>query len=362
MVPLVPLLLEQFVGEDGVDLSVVDDCLRARPSPHRCIFGRSKRFTTTNWLKQHPLSLIAEANHAPVYDHDVVKMCVDLKFQLFGNFLYLLILCAQVFFVCLYTGVALASPTPPRSYYDSINITCKQLCDKLTLDPLDPLPGNVLLRKLKGRVVVFQWNTKIFLGFLRALLLLCSGIAVLKEFIQLITQREKYFRGFFVNFLELHTYICAILFSIDLNRCTQRTGLRCKWQWEAGALGMASVWTLLLLVFMNALKIGKYGLLFVSVFLTFLKFCLIYVFIWIGYILAFHMLFVHKKPQFTSVFYSIPKTLAMLTGEYDFDALFFPQEKFLQGSEAAMVLYSTFVFTMNIVIMNIMVSEKNFFE
>jgi hypothetical protein len=149
MIPLVPMLLEQFVGEDGIDLSVVDDCLRARPAAHRCIFGRSKRFSTSNWLKQHPLSLIAEANHAPVYDHDVVKMCVDLKFQLFGNFLYLLILCAQIFFVCLYTGVALASPTPPRSYYDAVNITCKQLCEKLTTDPNDPLPGNILLRKLE---------------------------------------------------------------------------------------------------------------------------------------------------------------------------------------------------------------------
>jgi hypothetical protein len=142
---------------------------------------------------------------------------------------------------------------------------------------------------------------------------------------------------------------------MDLNSCTQYTGLRCKWQWECGALGIASVWTLLLFVFTNTLKIGKYGLLFVSVFLTFLKFCLIYVFIWIGYIIAFHMLFVHKKPQFTYIFYSIPKTLAMLTGEYDFDDLFFPYGKFLQGSEAAMVLFSIFVFTMNIVIMNIMV-------
>ena len=98
MVPLVPVLLEQFVGEDGIDLSVVDDCLRARPAHNRCIFGRSKRFTTACWLKQHPLSLIAEANHAPVYDHDVVKMCVDLKFQLFGNFLYLLNLNRPSFF------------------------------------------------------------------------------------------------------------------------------------------------------------------------------------------------------------------------------------------------------------------------
>ncbi|CAM4767342.1 unnamed protein product [Rotaria magnacalcarata] len=67
------------------------------------------------------------------------------------------------------------------------------------------------------------------------------------------------------------------------------------------------------------------------------------------------MLFVHKKPQFASIFYSIPKTFAMLTGEYDFDDLFFPNGKFRQGSEAAMVLYSIFAFTMNIVIVNIMV-------
>ncbi|CAF1283778.1 unnamed protein product, partial [Rotaria sordida] len=336
MVPLVPLLLEQFISEDAVDLSVIDDCLRVRPAVNRCIFGRTKRFSTSDWLKQHPLSLIAEANYAPVYDHDVVKLCVDLKFQLFGNFLYFLILCSQIIYVFIYTGVALASPTPSQSYYDTSNYTCKQLCQSLTSDPINPLPDNFLLRVL------------------RFLLLICSCMVLLKEFFQLILQREKYFRDIFVKFLELQTYICSILFSTDLNYCTQYTGLRCKWQWECGALGIASVWTLLLFTFMNSLKIGKYGLLFVSVFLTFLKFCLIYVFIWIGYIIAFYMLFTQKKPQFTSIFYAIPKTLAMLTGEYDFDDLFFPHGKVLQGSEAAMVLYSIFVFTMNIVIMNIM--------
>ncbi|CAF4588175.1 unnamed protein product, partial [Rotaria sp. Silwood2] len=327
----------QFIGEDAVDLSVIDDCLRARPAANRCIFGRGKRFSSSDWLKQHPLSLIAEANYAPVYDHDVVKICVDLKFQLFGNFLYLLILCSQILFVFLYTSVALASPTPPQSYYDASNYTCKQLCEKLTLDRIDSLNENLLLR------------------ISRFLLLICSCIVLLKEFFQLIIQREKYFREIFIKLLELQTYICTILFSMDLNYCTQNTGLRCKWQWECGALGIASVWTLLLFVFMNSLKIGKYGLLFVSVFLTFLKFCLIYVFIWIGYIIAFYMLFIHKKPQFTYILYSIPKTLAMLTGEYDFDDLFFPDGKVLEGSEAAMILYSIFVFTMNIVIMNIMV-------
>ena len=161
MLPLVPLLLEQFVGEDGVDLSIIDDCLRARPAANRCIFGRSKRFSTTKWLKQHPLSLIAEANHAPVYDHDIVKMCVDLKFQLFGNFLYLLILCAQVFFVCLYTGTTLGSPIPPKSYYYWANVTCKQLCQSFEADTNEPLTNHVFLREFdESRLRYFKTKNR----------------------------------------------------------------------------------------------------------------------------------------------------------------------------------------------------------
>lgn len=54
--PLVPLMLEQFVNDHGIDLSIVDDCLYARPTKARCIFGRTKHFSTDHWLQQHPLS------------------------------------------------------------------------------------------------------------------------------------------------------------------------------------------------------------------------------------------------------------------------------------------------------------------
>ncbi len=55
-IPLVPLILEQFVSNHGIDLSIVDDCLYARPMKTRCIFGRTKHYSTDNWLQQHPLS------------------------------------------------------------------------------------------------------------------------------------------------------------------------------------------------------------------------------------------------------------------------------------------------------------------
>ena len=55
---LVPLVLEQFVSDNGIDLSIVDDCLYARPTTNRCLFGRTKHFSTNNWLQEHPLSTI----------------------------------------------------------------------------------------------------------------------------------------------------------------------------------------------------------------------------------------------------------------------------------------------------------------
>jgi hypothetical protein len=60
-VPLVPLILEQFVSDRGIDLSIVDDCMYARPTKNRCLFGRTKHFSTNNWLQQHPLSKAGDA-------------------------------------------------------------------------------------------------------------------------------------------------------------------------------------------------------------------------------------------------------------------------------------------------------------
>ncbi|CAF0993111.1 unnamed protein product [Didymodactylos carnosus] len=343
LVPFVPLLLEQFVSDEGADLSIVDDCLHARPSAQRCIFGRSsddppELWSSTNWLKHHPLTLIAEADHKPVYDHYLVKMCVDLKFQLFGNFLYFIISCSQVIYVTLYTGITLGSPTPAlqgMNYYSLVNYTCEQTCWMLTNDMETPLQPSTPLRAL------------------RFMLLILSCLTLLKEFIQLFTQKEKYFRKFFINMLEVHMYVSAIIYTIDLNECTRRTGLRCREQWETGAVGLLSVWTSLLLVLMNGIKFGKHGLLFITVLLTFLKFIAFYIFIWIGYILSCYMLLKDIMPQF-HFFNFVPKLLSMFIGEYNVDATFFNNNVFMRGSEGALIVYSAFMFTMFIVMANIM--------
>jgi hypothetical protein len=124
-----------------------------------------------------------------------------------------------------------------------------------------------------------------------------------------------------------------------------------------GGIGLVSVWTSLLLVVMNGIKFGKHGLLFITVYVTFLKFIAMYFMVWIGFILAFYMICKDIMDQFR-FFNFVPKLLVMLIGEYDLGGTFFPDDnKRRPGSEAALVLYSAYVFTMFIVMMNIMVSE-----
>ncbi len=70
-----------------------------------------------------------------------------------------------------------------------VNYTCYDLCLTLANDPSNSAGDKSSLRAL------------------RFILLIISGFALLKEFFQVLTQREKYFRKFYINLIELHMYV-----------------------------------------------------------------------------------------------------------------------------------------------------------
>jgi len=215
LVPFVPNLLEQFLDNNGMDLSVIDDSLCSKPTSSRCIFGQNSsmynrntntnkkfKFTPNQWVKEHPLNLICECDYAPIYDHPLVLTTVDSKADLFGNLLYLFILLIQALYVALYTTVTFVTRTPKyydHSYVDFENETCIDMCNILTntTHHFDYSHGGAFI-----------------LYLFRFLLFICSCAALLKEFIQILTQRERYFRAFFLNLLELITYSCGIIFAM----------------------------------------------------------------------------------------------------------------------------------------------------
>jgi hypothetical protein len=215
LVPFVPNLLEQFVDNDGMDLSVIDDCLCSQPKSSRCIFGQNSlihnrnmntnknhKFTTNQWIKEHPLNLIAECDYAPIYDHPLIITTVDSKADLFGNILYLFILLLQTLYVALYTGVTIVTRTPKyyeRTYVEFENDTCIQMC-------------NVLINTTHHSDDAYHGTFVLYI--FRFLLFICSCVALLKEFIQIFTQRGRYFRAIFLNLLEILTYTCGIIFAM----------------------------------------------------------------------------------------------------------------------------------------------------
>jgi hypothetical protein len=215
LVPCVPNLLNQFLDNDGMDLSVIDDCLCSTPKPSRCVFGQNSsvqhrnsitnqnhKFTTNQWIKEHPLNLISDCDYAPIYDHPLVTTAVDSKADLFGNLLFIFILLIQVLYVALYTGVTILTRTPKYykyNYVDFENNTCIEMCDILTNSThhFDYIH--------KGIFILYLFRFMLFIFS-------CAGL--LKEFLQILTQRERYFQAFFVNLLEILTYTCGIIFAI----------------------------------------------------------------------------------------------------------------------------------------------------
>jgi hypothetical protein len=215
LIPFIPNLLDQFLDNNGIDLSVIDDCLCSKPRSSRCIFGQNSskstnptnptktdKFTTNQWTKEHPLNLIAECDYAPIYDHSLVITTVDSKAELFGNLLYLFILLIQAIYVALYTGVTIATRTPKYYGYDYVdfeNDTCIEMCNTLTNST---------------NHVKYEYDRTFILYIFRFILFLFSCAAVLKEFMQILTQRGRYFRAIFLNLLEIITYSCGIIFAM----------------------------------------------------------------------------------------------------------------------------------------------------
>jgi hypothetical protein len=62
-----------------------------------------------------------------------------------------------------------------------------------------------------------------------------------------------------------------------------------------------------------------------------------------------------QNPSFETIFTSIPRMIAMLTGEFNFENLFYTDGEPVRGTTMAKIIFSTFVFVVHICVMNILV-------
>lgn len=204
---LIPSLLDHFLIENnGADLSIIDDCLFLCPFSNQCLFGHEKSsWSKQSWYNEHPLNQINQISIKSIYDHPIIRLCIDFKYELFGNILYLIITCGQIFYVMLYTFILLFSPTKSidqLNYYTLINDTCQQFCFKL----------------INHQNYLHDNYNQFYLKLFRYILVFISILTLCKEAFQLIKEKNKYFKKIFLNFLEIHMYVSrnsSFQFSFD---------------------------------------------------------------------------------------------------------------------------------------------------
>ena len=62
-----------------------------------------------------------------------------------------------------------------------------------------------------------------------------------------------------------------------------------------------------------------------------------------------------QNPAFDTVLSSIPRMVAMLTGEFNYENLFYGHEGPTRGTTMAKIIFTAFVFVVHICVMNILV-------
>jgi hypothetical protein len=62
-----------------------------------------------------------------------------------------------------------------------------------------------------------------------------------------------------------------------------------------------------------------------------------------------------QNPAFHTILTSIPRMVAMLTGEFNFENLFYEHDEPVRGTTMAKIIFTAFVFVVHICVMNILV-------
>jgi membrane protein YdbS with pleckstrin-like domain len=67
-----------------------------------------------------------------------------------------------------------------------------------------------------------------------------------------------------------------------------------------------------------------------------------------------------QNPAFDTILTSIPRMIAMLTGEFNFENMFYTYGESIRGTTMAKIIFTAFVFVVHICVMNILVRYFHF--
>ena len=148
---------------------------------------------------------------------------------------------------------------------------------------------------------------------LGSLILVFCSFQIIKELLQLIVLRQKYFKSM-ANYIEVTLYGLSLYYIIVFFTATVATrGLS-----EIGVMCMFLGWTNALLYLQRIALFRLYIVMFLRVSMTIVKLLLVFGIVILAFALTFHLLFI-RQTSFRTLLASVARVLVMITGEFDYE-------------------------------------------
>lgn len=263
--------------------------------------------------KSHPLAIMVEYERVDLLKHPLVRSMVRRKWQQYTRYFYYLNLSFYILFLVLLTLFVFVVPSCDLE--ENGNATTGIECPRnFSVQPgwYSDTYGCSEVECNSARVISSR--------VIASAIIFISIIRLLQEVVQVIFTFRNYISDF-DNIIEWFIYLSSIAFVSDI---FFQCGYRDLRLWRLGAFAVLAAWINLAAFLRKLPLLGIYVLMLIHVFQTFAKFVLLAIVFLFGFASSFYMVFRQQNhcSQFRNPLSSFLKTVVMMTGEFEFDAIF----------------------------------------
>ncbi|XP_076392292.1 transient receptor potential channel pyrexia isoform X2 [Megachile rotundata] len=191
--------------------------------------------------------------------------------------------------------------------------------------------------------VTYFWNIDKFKKVLFWLVLIFTVVLAGKEFFQMTHGIYIYIKRW-ENWLQWSVVLVSIIvLLVPIN----------DWQHHVAAVGILLIWIELMMVVGRFPMFGLYIQMFTQVSINFFKFLGAYICLIIGFSLGFSVLHKNYK-SFTNPLVGLLKTIIMMSGELEFEDVFFDDDAPILYSGTAHLMLLSFVILVTVILTNLM--------
>ncbi|GFO25172.1 transient receptor potential cation channel subfamily a member 1 [Plakobranchus ocellatus] len=302
-------------------------------TPVSCLQAVRKKQEDSNVLPMMALNAMVKNNRVNCLSHPVCTTFLKVKWTKYGMPVYMAYLIVY--------GMFLASITSFVCEHNAMNHYDKKVTSNETIAFLH---GN------KSSGYRFTPCFIVALWFIAAY----SAANILKEILQIITQKRKYFQDF-GNAVEWSLYVSSLLFVVPF-----LGGFSCHWQWEIGAIAVFLSWFNALVFLQRFDFFGIYVVMFIEILRTLIQVLCVFSILIIAFGLSFYMLLYKEESKaYSTPQLSLLRTFMMML-ELDYMASFNAQ--FVDGhadtlhfGSLTLVMLVIFVLFMPILLVNLLI-------